>query len=146
MGAYACLHFGLHHGTGGAASRARGYREFNRNLAAHSALGSARTSRAYQGARPSLCALKDAIAKINVPTLIMTGDEDVPCLEPSLWLKRTITTYVLAVLPGRGHATNLEAPQLLADFLGQVEQGKDFVRPLETRPATIWGPGGDPRP
>jgi len=74
MGAYACLHFGLHHGSGGAASRARGYREFNRNLAAHSALGSARTARGDQGERPSLYALTDAIAMINVATLIMTGD------------------------------------------------------------------------
>jgi pimeloyl-ACP methyl ester carboxylesterase len=206
MGAFACLHFGLHHGTDGAASRAlsltlggcgtgshpavyeafkaqsqvlahdietlgadhlantygmgpsrlqlkakdpRGYDEFNRNLAEHSALGSARTSRGYQGQRPSLYALTDVIAQINVPTLIMTGDEDEPCLEPSLLLKRTITTSVLAVLPGSGHAINLEEPQLfnqfLADFLAQVEQGKDFVRPVQTRPATIWGPGGDPR-
>jgi pimeloyl-ACP methyl ester carboxylesterase len=127
----------------------RGYDEFNRYLAGHSALGSARTSRGYQGERPSLYALTDQIAQVNVPTLIMTGDEDEPCLEPSLLLKRTISTSVLAVLPGSGHAINLEEPQLfnqlLADFLAQVEQGKNFVRPMETRPASIWGPGGDPR-
>jgi pimeloyl-ACP methyl ester carboxylesterase len=127
----------------------RGYYEFNRHLAEHSAQGSARTSRGYQGERPSLYTLTDKISAINVPTLIMTGDEDEPCLEPSLMLKRAIHTSVLAVLPGSGHAINLEEPQLfnqlLAEFLAQAEQGKDFVRPMETRPATIWGPGGDPR-
>jgi pimeloyl-ACP methyl ester carboxylesterase len=127
----------------------RGYNEFNRHLGEHSAQGSARTSRGYQGERPSLYTLTDHISAINVPTLIMTGDEDEPCLEPSLMLKRAIHTAVLAVLPGSGHAINLEEPQLfnqlLAEFLAQSEQGKDFVRPVETRPATIWGPGGDPR-
>ena len=206
MGAFACLHFGLHHGTQGAASRAlsltlagcgtgshpavyegfkaqskvlsqeiqakgsqhladtygmgpsrlqfkakdpRGYAEFNRHLAEHSAQGSALTSWGYQGERPSLYALTDQIARINVPTLIMTGDEDEPCLEPSLLLKRTIHTAVLAMLPGSGHAINLEEPQwfnqFLAEFLAQVEQGRDFVRPQATRPESIWGPSGDPR-
>jgi hypothetical protein len=64
-------------------------------------------------------------------------------------LKRAISTSVLAMLPGSGHAINLEEPQLfnqlLADFLAQVEQGKNFVRPVETRPGSIWGPSGDPR-
>jgi pimeloyl-ACP methyl ester carboxylesterase len=89
------------------------------------------------------------MARINVPTLVMTGDEDEPCLEPSLLLKRTIPTAVLAMLPGSGHAINLEEPQwfnqFLAEFLAQVEQGRDFVRPAQIRPASVWGPGGDPR-
>ena len=50
---------------------------------------------------------------------------------------------------GSGHAINLEEPQwfnqFLAEFLAQVEQGRDFVRPEATRPESIWGPSGDPR-
>lgn len=206
MGAFACLHFGMHHATQGAASRAlsltlagcgtgshpavhegfkvqskilaqeildkgvqhlantygmgparlqfkakdpRGYAEFNQRLAEHSALGSALTSQGYQGERPSLYALTESISRINVPTLVMTGDEDEPCLEPSLMLKRAIHTAVLAVLPGSGHTINLEEPQwfnqLLMEFLAQVEEGRNFARPAATRPASLWGPGGDPR-
>ncbi|NCX88882.1 MAG: alpha/beta hydrolase, partial [Betaproteobacteria bacterium] len=96
-----------------------------------------------------LYALTDAIAAINVPTLIMSGDEDEPCLEPSLMLKRTIKTSQLAILPGSGHGINLEEPglfnQLLAEFLAQVEQGKSFERQAQAAPESIWGPGGDPR-
>ena len=35
---------------------------------------------------------------ITAPTLIMTGDEDWPCLEPALLMKRTIPTAVLVVM------------------------------------------------
>jgi pimeloyl-ACP methyl ester carboxylesterase len=40
----------------------------------------------------------------------MTGDEDWPCLEPSLLMKRTIRSAGLVVLPNTGHALNLEEP------------------------------------
>ena len=48
--------------------------------------------------------------KLTVPTLVMTGDEDDPCLEPGLMMKRTIATAGLAVLPRSGQAINLEQP------------------------------------
>jgi pimeloyl-ACP methyl ester carboxylesterase len=74
----------------------------------------------------------------------MTGDEDEPCLEPSLMLKRAITTSQLAVLPGAGHAINLEEPEsfnrLLAEFLAQVEQGANFERDAHAKPMSILGP------
>jgi hypothetical protein len=79
----------------------------------------------------------------------MSGDEDEPCLEPSLMLKRVIKTSQLAILPGAGHGINLEEPslfnQLLAEFLAQVDQGKSFVRHPKAAPESIWGPDGDPR-
>jgi pimeloyl-ACP methyl ester carboxylesterase len=103
----------------------RGFAQFARQLAEHCALGSSNTLRGYQGRRPSLYDLTDQIAAIDVPVLVMTGDEDEPCLEPSLLLKRTIPNAALAVLPDSGHAINLEEPalfnQLLGDFLHQVE-------------------------
>jgi pimeloyl-ACP methyl ester carboxylesterase len=105
----------------------RGFAEFARQLAEHSAVGSSNTMRGYQARRPSLYDLTDQIAAIDVPVLVMTGDEDEPCLEPSLMLKRTIPDASLAVLPNSGHAINLEEPalfnQLLDDFLHQVDGG-----------------------
>jgi len=47
-----------------------------------------------------------------VPTLIMTGDEDDPCLEPGIFMKRKIPTAGLVVLPKSGHTINLEEPSV----------------------------------
>jgi pimeloyl-ACP methyl ester carboxylesterase len=111
----------------------RGFAEFAGQLAEHSALGSSNTMRGYQARRPSLYDLTDQIAAIDVPVLVMTGDEDEPCLEPSLLLKRTIRHAALAVLPNSGHAINLEEPalfnRLLGDFLHQVESARGARRP-----------------
>jgi pimeloyl-ACP methyl ester carboxylesterase len=99
----------------------RGHAEFLRQFCEHSALGSGLTSMGYQGRRPSLYRLQAEMARIAVPTLILTGDTDEPCLEPSLMLKRTIPGAQLAVLPDSGHGINLEEPdlfnRLLSDFL-----------------------------
>ena len=57
---------------------------------------------------------------------MMTGDEDWPCLEPGLLMKRTIPTAALIVMPNAGHAINLEDPAAfnhhLADFFHVVER------------------------
>src|SRR3954469_3822534 len=68
----------------------RGWAEFAARLAEHDAQGSARTMRGVQAARPSLYDLTDEIAALDVPALIVAGDEDEGCLEASLMLKRTI--------------------------------------------------------
>ena len=66
--------------------------------------------------------------KITVPTLIMTGDEDWPCLEPGILMKKTIPSAALVVMPNCGHAINLEDPDAynrhLDDFLYAVDIGK----------------------
>ena len=99
----------------------RGHAEFLQQFCEHSSLGSGLTAIGYQGRRPSLYALRDDIARIAVPTLILCGDEDEPCMDPSLMLKRTIPGSQLAFLPNSGHGINLEEPalfnQLLMDFL-----------------------------
>lgn len=105
----------------------RAWQEFASQLAEHSTLGSALTMRGVQGRRPSLWELVDGMRALEVPTLIVTGDEDDPCLEPALLMKRTIRTSALAILPSSGHAINLEEPEafnrLLFDFLAAVEVG-----------------------
>lgn len=88
----------------------RAWREFADQLARHSAQGSALTMRGVQAQRPSLWELKESIAKIDAPTLVLTGDEDEPCLEASLFLKRQIMTSALVVLPRTGHTLNIEEP------------------------------------
>lgn len=106
----------------------RGWAEFHDQLTEHSALGSAHTLRGVQKMRPSLYELVEEMRGITAPTLVMTGDEDWPCLEPALLLKRTIKTAALAVLPNAGHTINLEATsefnRLLQTFLHTVDAGR----------------------
>ena len=47
---------------------------------------------------------------ITAPTLIMTGDEDWPCIEPGVLMKKNIPTAALVVMPNAGHSINLEEP------------------------------------
>ncbi len=105
----------------------RGWRELVEQLAEHSAEGAARTMRGVQKRRPSLFDLVDKMKTIAAPTLVITGDEDWPCLEPALLMKRTIPTAGLVVIPNAGHTINLEEPaafnQHLADFLHAVDVG-----------------------
>src|SRR5271155_2670966 len=106
----------------------RGYAEFMAQLSEHSTLGSANTMRGVQARRPSLWELVDRMRNLDVPTLIMTGDEDDPCLAPGLLMKRTIPAAALVMFPNTGHAVNLEEPDLFnrtcADFFHQVESGR----------------------
>jgi pimeloyl-ACP methyl ester carboxylesterase len=106
----------------------RGHAEFLAQLAEHSTRGSANTQRGVQGRRPSLWDLTEEMKKLDVPTLIATGDEDDPCLEPGILMKRLIPAAALVVFPNTGHALNLEEPglfnQVCADFFHQVETGR----------------------
>jgi pimeloyl-ACP methyl ester carboxylesterase len=106
----------------------RGFDEFLRQLAEHSALGSANTQLGVQRERPSLYALTERLNALTVPTLIMNGDEDFPCLAPGLMLKAAIPTAALSVIPNCGHTINLEAAEefnrVLGAFLVQAESGR----------------------
>jgi pimeloyl-ACP methyl ester carboxylesterase len=126
----------------------RGFAQFAQHLAEHSATGSANTMQGYQGRRPSLYDLTAEMERLELPVLVMTGDEDEPCLEASLLMKRAIRRAGLAILPRSGHVINLEEPalfnQLLEDFFHQVESGRWEPRDPRARPASIYGPGGKP--
>ena len=106
----------------------RGWAESTAWLGEHSAVGSALTLRGVQMRRPSLYDLTEQLQRLALPTLLVTGDEDEPCLEPSLMVKRTAPRAALAVLPRTGHACNLEEPalfnQLVHDFISTVEAGR----------------------
>lgn len=106
----------------------RGFAEFSRMLAEHDAVGSANTSRGFQGGRPSLYDFEAEIVKLTTPALIVVGDEDERCIEPSLFLKRTLSASGLVMMPKTGHVVNLEEPdlfnQVVGDFLARVDAGR----------------------
>ena len=110
----------------------RGWEEFRDQLAEHSAMGSALTMRGVQKQRPSLYDLEEEMRQLEVPTLIMTGDEDTPCLLPPLLMKCTIRSSALVGLPNSGHTINLEDPdafnQAVDQFLNQVLASRWPVR------------------
>jgi proline iminopeptidase len=106
----------------------RGFKEFFDALSRHDAKGSAHTLRGFQAGRPSIYDFEDDIRRITLPTLIIVGDEDEPCVQPSLFLKNTIATSGLAMFPKSGHTVNLEEPalfnQTLDAFLALVDAGR----------------------
>jgi len=115
----------------------RGFAEFSARLAEHDAQGSANTSRGFQGARPSLYDFENEIRQLSVPALIVVGDEDDRCIEPSLFLKHALAAAGLVVLAKTGHVVNLEEPDLfnavVGDFLTRVEAGRWSPRDPRTR-------------
>ena len=121
----------------------RGWAEFAQQLAEHSAKGKALTMRGVQMQRPSLYELTGDMKKIDLPTLIVTGDEDDPCLEPALLMKRNIRTSGLAVLPYSGHTINIEEPEafnrLVLEFLIKVDEGRPHLRDPRSAASGILG-------
>jgi pimeloyl-ACP methyl ester carboxylesterase len=105
----------------------RGYAEFLAHLGQHSAQGMALTGRNYQGKRPSLEDFAAALGQLSMPVLLACGDEDEPCIETNVWLKRVIPTAGLWMVPRTGHAINLEESvefnRVVGDFFAAVEAG-----------------------
>jgi pimeloyl-ACP methyl ester carboxylesterase len=105
-----------------------GWQEFYDRFASGSARGHANTMRGVQRRRPSIFELETKLEQLEVPTLIMTGDEDEPCLEPAIFMKRKIRSAGLIVIPNSGHAINLEEPdcfnRAVLDFLTAVDAGR----------------------
>ena len=121
----------------------RGFAEFARQLAEHSALGAANTQLGVQAERPSLYELVDEMKALTVPTLVLTGDEDWPCLQPALLMKQHIPSAALSVMPNCGHTINIEDPDqfnhLVGAFLVQVDCGRWPVRDPRTLVQSITG-------
>ncbi len=119
----------------------RGWQLFADRLGQHDSRGAANTMRGVQMRRPSLYDLEDQFRAMTAPLLVVVGDEDDHCLQPGLFLKRTVPASGLAVLPKTGHTLNLEEPmlfnQILAEFLAQVESGRWGPRDPRANPAEI---------
>ena len=124
----------------------RGWAEFTQRLAEHSAKGSALTLRNYQAVRPSLYDFESELGKLSVPTLLAVGDEDDPCLDVNVFLKRCIPASGLWVAPRTGHAMNLEEPaafnQAVQEFFGMVERGRWTPRDPRAAGAGALSVGG----
>lgn len=110
----------------------RGWLEFATQLGEHDSIGCANTMRGVQAQRPSIYDLEDDLKKMTVPTLIMVGDEDDHCLQPGIFMKKTIPASGLIVMAKTGHTLNLEEPERfnrdVEEFISTVEAGRWLVR------------------
>jgi len=106
----------------------RGHAEFAHMLAEHSAEGHAQTMFNLQLKRPTLWEMEDGLKHFSVPLLVVVGDEDEPCIDGSVFLKRTVPTAGLLVIPRSGHNICAEEPATfnaaLANLFASAEAGR----------------------
>ncbi len=106
----------------------RGFAEFKAMLAEHSAKGAANTQLGVQRERPSIFDLEDKLAACRVPMLVVTGDEDWPCLLPGVFIKRTCPTAAPAGDPQ-------QRPRRQHRGAGRLQRrARRFSRPGRRRP------------
>ncbi len=112
----------------------RGFAEFVRMLAEHSALGHALTMSMVQAKRPTLWDLEADLKRFSAPLLVIVGDEDDTCLEGSLFLKRTVPTAGLLVVPRSGHTITSEEPAAVNSALAELFAAAEAGRWLAHKP------------
>jgi pimeloyl-ACP methyl ester carboxylesterase len=79
-------------------------------LMTHRAHGIAHTAREVLAKRPTIYALEAELRRLRVPTLLIVGEHDEPCLKVHRFMGDTIPGAKHVLLRGVGHLTNLEAP------------------------------------
>ena len=119
----------------------RGWAEFATWLGQHNSTGSANTMRGVQAERPSIYDLEAELLVMEVPMLVISGDEDDHCLQPAIFMKKTVPSCGLLVLPKPGHTANLEEPERFNSFVGEfiatVESGRWHKRDPRALPGQI---------
>ena len=105
----------------------RGFAEFMRQAGEHDAQACAHMAREVMSKRRTVPELEAPLRALRVPTLIAVGDQDAPCVEPSMMMRALIPHAGLVVFPACGHTPNIEEPGLfnlhVAEFLAAVEGG-----------------------
>ena len=106
----------------------RGFAEFLRQAGEHDVQACAHLAREVVAKRKTIFELEAELKALRVPTLILVGDRDSPCVEPSLAMRNWMPHAGLVVFPACGHTPNLEEPTLfnlhVAEFLAAVDAGR----------------------
>jgi pimeloyl-ACP methyl ester carboxylesterase len=85
----------------------------------HRARGLAHTLRGALARRPPIYALEAQLRRLAVPTLLIVGEFDEPCVKVHRFMADTLPAAEHVLIRGVGHMTNLEEP---ATFNGLVER------------------------
>jgi pimeloyl-ACP methyl ester carboxylesterase len=88
-------------------------------LMTHRARGLAQTGRQVLTKRPSIYSLEPRLRELRVPTLLIVGERDDPCVKVHRFMGDTIPGARHRVIPGVGHLTNLEAPDAFNDAVAE---------------------------
>jgi pimeloyl-ACP methyl ester carboxylesterase len=91
----------------------KGFAAFQEILAGLSPEGAALTMLNLQRNRPTLRDMEADLKSFAPPLLVLVGDEDHPCLDGSLFLKRTAPTAALQMVPRAGHTITMEEPEIV---------------------------------
>jgi pimeloyl-ACP methyl ester carboxylesterase len=106
----------------------RGYAHFVQMLSEHSARGHSLTMLNLQAKRPTLHEMEAELKKFAPPLLVIVGDEDEWCVDASIYLRRTVPTAGLLVVPRTGHTITSEEPEkfnaALEEFFAEAERGR----------------------
>jgi pimeloyl-ACP methyl ester carboxylesterase len=106
----------------------RGFAEFLRQAGEHDVQACTHLAREVMAKRKTVVELEADLKALRVPTLILVGDRDAPCLDPSLLMRTWMPHAGLVVFPACGHTPNLEEPALfnlhVAEFLAAVNAGR----------------------
>ncbi|MDC1135889.1 alpha/beta hydrolase [Alphaproteobacteria bacterium] len=123
------------------------WQAFRDHLSEHPVIGAVHTLAEVQAKRPGLHDFADQVKACDIPTLILCGDEDEPCLDASLWLKRQMPLSGLTIFSRSGHLLNLEDPerfnQAIMEFHTLLAQGK-WKRRANTPFTSMFAPSTDP--
>jgi pimeloyl-ACP methyl ester carboxylesterase len=106
----------------------RGYAHFVKLMGEHSLIGHALVMENLQGKRPTLYEMEADLKKFAPPLLIIVGDEDEWCVDASVYLRRTVPTAGLLVIPRSGHTITSEEPDkfnaAIAELFADAEAGR----------------------
>ncbi len=112
----------------------RGYAHFIRMLSEHSALGHSLTMINLQAKRPTLWEMEADLKKFVPPLLVIVGDEDDWCVDASIYLRRTVPTAGLLVVPRTGHTITSEEPDKFNAALEELFAAAEAGRWLAHKP------------
>jgi pimeloyl-ACP methyl ester carboxylesterase len=109
------------------------FQKFMEQAAMLSPIGLANAYRGVVKPRPPVYAHRSELAALDVPTLVVVGERDNPCLKPSRFLADTIPDARFEALPLTGHSVNVEEPATLNRLLGDFIDAATSSRPASRR-------------
>ena len=106
----------------------RGYAHFVQLMSEHSNIGHALVMENLQAKRPTLQEMESGLKAFKPPLLVVVGDEDEWCVDASIYLRRTVPTAGLVVVPRTGHTITSEEPAkfnaALEELFAEAERGR----------------------
>jgi len=97
-------------------------------MSEHSNIGHALVMENLQAKRPTLQEMESGLKAFKPPLLVVVGDEDEWCVDASIYLRRTVPTAGLVVVPRTGHTITSEEPAkfnaALEELFAEAERGR----------------------